>query len=99
MDKMSKEKMIEEMVCLIDDYVDRVDVKHWYSDELDEGLAEAFYEADYRKQSKGEWERRVFIIFDSEKVGYRCSACNTTWDTPTAHCPGCGAKMSKGEGK
>lgn len=49
-----------------------------------------------RKQSDGEWEKRVFIIFDSEKVGYRCSECNTTWDTPTPYCPNCGAKMKGG---
>lgn len=50
----------------------------------------------YRKQSVGEWERRTFIIFDSEKVGYRCSECNTTWDTPTPYCPNCGAHMKEG---
>jgi hypothetical protein len=52
--------------------------------------------AGYRKQIDGEWEKRVFIIFDSEKVGYRCSECNTTWDTPTPYCPNCGAKMKGG---
>ena len=49
--------------------------------------------ASYRKQSEGEWEKRTFIIFDFEKVGYRCSECNTTWDAPTPCCPNCGAKM------
>lgn len=48
-------------------------------------------------RSEGEWERRVFIIFDSEKVGYRCSECNTTWDTKTHYCPNCGEKMKGGE--
>jgi hypothetical protein len=48
------------------------------------------------KQSEGEWEKRVFIIFDSEKAGYRCSECNTTWDTPTPYCPNCGAHMQGG---
>jgi rubrerythrin len=51
----------------------------------------------YRKQSESEWEKRIFIIFDSEKVGYRCSECNTTWDTPTPYCPNCGMKMKGGE--
>jgi rubrerythrin len=51
----------------------------------------------YRKQSEGEWEKRVFIIFDSEKVGYRCSECNTTWDTATPYCPNCGARMKGGD--
>jgi hypothetical protein len=44
----------------------------------------------------GEWEKRVWIVFDSEKIGYRCSECNTTWDTPTLYCPNCGAKMKGG---
>lgn len=42
----------------------------------------------------GIWEKRTWIIFDSEKVGFRCSECNTTWDSPTKFCPNCGAKMS-----
>ena len=49
---MSREKQIEEMVDDIDAYIENVDVKHWYRDELDEGLAEALYNAGYRKQ---EW--------------------------------------------
>lgn len=48
------------------------------------------------KQNKGKWEKRTFIIFDSEKVGYTCSECNTTWDTETKFCPNCGAKMKGG---
>ena len=51
----------------------------------------------YRKQSEGEWEKRTFIIFDSEKVCYHCSECNTTWDTETNFCPNCGARMSGGK--
>ena len=59
-------------------------------------IAEALYNAGYSKQSDGEWEKRTFIIFDSEKVGYNCSECNTTWDTETKFCPNCGAKMKGG---
>lgn len=55
--------------------------------------AEKLYNAGYRKQNKGKWEKRTFIIFDSEKVGYICSECNTTWDTKTKFCPNCGSKM------
>ena len=58
--------------------------------------AERLYCKGYRKQSEGEWERKRWIIFDSEKVGYRCSSCNTTWDAPTNFCPNCGAKMKGG---
>ncbi|MBO5969376.1 MAG: hypothetical protein J6S14_12850 [Clostridia bacterium] len=57
------------------------------------GTAASLYDKCYRKQSEGEWEKRTFIIFDSEKVGYNCSECNTTWDTETNFCPYCGAKM------
>ena len=53
-------------------------------------------EQGYRKQSEGEWDKRTFIFLDSEKVGFRCSGCNTTWDTPTKFCPNCGAKMKGG---
>ena len=60
-------------------------------------IADALYNAGYRKQSEGRWEKRVFIIFDSEKVGYHCSECNTTWDTETNFCPNCGARMSGGK--
>jgi hypothetical protein len=59
-------------------------------------FAKSLYNAGYRKQREGRWEKRVFVIFDSEKVGYRCSECNTTWDTQTPYCPKCGAKMKGG---
>ena len=49
-------------------------------------------EAILCKQNEGKWERRTFIFFDSEMVGFRCSKCNTTWDTATNYCPNCGAK-------
>jgi hypothetical protein len=41
----------------------------------------------------GKWEKRTWIIFDSEKTGFHCSECNTTWDSCTNFCPNCGAKM------
>ena len=56
-------------------------------------LANALYNAGYRNHTEAEWEKRSFIVFDSEIVGYRCSKCNTTWDTQTPWCPHCGAKM------
>lgn len=90
---MNKEKQIEEIANVIYDDPNAYDT-YWRSH--CERLAETIYNADYRKQSEGEWEKRVFIIFDSEKVGYRCSECNTTWDTPTPYCPNCGAKMKGG---
>jgi rubrerythrin len=41
----------------------------------------------------GKWEKRTWITFDSEKTGFHCSECNTTWDSCTKFCPNCGAKM------
>ena len=62
-----------------------------------ENIAIELNNIGYRKQKYGKWEKRTFIIFDSEKVGYNCSECNTTWDTETKFCPNCGAKMKGGE--
>ena len=75
-----------------------------YFEEEAERMRELFEQAqktneqqkDVAEVRHGEWEERTFIIFDSEMVGYRCSECNTTWDTPTKHCPNCGAKMDGG---
>lgn len=50
---------------------------------------------DFIEVKRGRWETRNFIIFDSEKVGYRCSECKTTWDTEMNYCPNCGADMRK----
>lgn len=49
--------------------------------------------ADVVEVKHGKWEVRILIFFDSEKVGYRCSECNTTWDVAMKYCPNCGAKM------
>ena len=47
---MNQEEQIEEMVEHINDYIGLVDTKHWYGDELDEGLAKHLYNAGYRKE-------------------------------------------------
>lgn len=88
-----KEKQIEEMAT--DLYDNRPYKDLWLEDAED--IAKVLYEAGYRKQKRGEWEKRTSIFFDSEKVCFRCPECNTTWDTPTKFCPNCGAKMTKGE--
>ena len=90
---MNREKQIDETAKAL---MNAINEKHGHTSMR--GLAEALYNAGYRKQSEGEWEKRTFIVFDSEKVGFRCSECNTTWDTQTNYCPNCGAKM-KGESK
>ena len=81
----------------------RRDLVEIFSEEYDkrnlitaDNTAEKMLAKGYRKQSVGEWKKRVFIVFDSEIVGYRCSECNTTWDAPTKVCPNCGAKMKGG---
>ena len=89
--EISKEKQIEEMAKIILEENGGLIPDYYRPD------AEALYNAGYRKQSEGEWEKRTFIIFDSEKVGYRCSECNTTWDANTNYCPNCGARMSGGK--
>lgn len=61
-----------------------------------QNTAEKMTAKGYHKQSEGEWIKRIWIIFDSEKVGFYCSECNTTWDTPTKFCPNCGARMKGG---
>lgn len=62
-------------------------------DVIEEINYENFDLADVEEVKHGKWEKRTWIIFDSEKVGFRCSECNTTWDSPTKYCPNCGAKM------
>lgn len=85
---MSRETQINELAAHIQSL--------FGSTSMSRAMASLLYDEGYRKQSEGKWEKRVFIIFDTEKVGYRCSSCNTTWDTPTAYCPHCGAKMKGG---
>ncbi len=108
---MSREKQIEEIKALnllLEDA--RVDKVLFNSDgealdvitvpavdgRVTNQLANILYNAGYRKQSEGEWEKRTFILFDSEKVCFRCLKCNTTWDADTNFCPKCGAKMKGG---
>lgn len=87
-------KQIEEMTEILKNYTKKHNIMA--SVVILESYAEELYNKNFRKQSKGEWEKRVFIIFDSEMVGYKCSECNTTWDTPTNYCPNCGASMKGG---
>lgn len=86
---MNQEKQIEEMAFDLENHT-------CMSQFQAEIASRMLYNAGYRKQSEGEWEKRTFVIFDSAKVGYRCSECNTTWDAPTNYCPNCGAKMKGG---
>ena len=98
---MSKEKQIEEMAkiitsadpysickgqpCLTCKFKDIE--KNCYS-------AKALYNADYRKQSEGEWVMQEYPLA-------RCSVCgvqrNSARQYLWKYCPNCGAKMKGGE--
>ena len=65
-------------------------------------IADALYNAGYRKQSEGEW-----IVHEDDWCGtyYTCSVCGCDWTTIDGtpqennmrYCPECGAKMKGGE--
>jgi rubrerythrin len=58
-------------------------------------LAERLYDADYRKQSEGEWVKDNASQF---KHRYNCSVCDFRQvGKPTPYCPNCGAMMKGGE--
>ena len=62
-------------------------------------LAETLYNADYRKQSEGEWVK-VAAYSDGVLNTVKCSRCGTyqpvgCWDY-TPFCSHCGAKMKGG---
>jgi hypothetical protein len=80
---MSKEKQIDEMAKVICENIDRVDK-----------LAEALYNAGYRKQSEGEWKKPSRY---SEPICTICkkSPCQYFGMLPP-FCPNCGAKMKGG---
>ena len=56
-------------------------------------MACTLYNADYRKQSEGEWE-----TFPSNGNKYRCSLCKEKSEKRYNFCPNCGAHM-KGDNK
>ena len=86
-----KEKQIEEMARIIDD-------NHGFIVSSVE-TAEALYNADYRKQSVGEWREDVIAFCNV------CSLCKAKVDRYAVkcnsgklnYCPNCGARMGGGE--
>lgn len=54
---------------------------------------ENFPTVDAVEVRHGRWEKREYIVFYDEFVDYRCSECNTIWDSTTNYCPNCGADM------
>ena len=98
---MSKEKQIEEMAVIVSN-----SIKQW-ANELPpisnpHFVANAIYNAGYRKQSEGEWIERDCIT-ESKRgrtIHYstqKCSVCGK-WNGrhKTNFCPNCGAKMKGG---
>lgn len=62
-------------------------------------VAEALYNAGYRKLEEHEWEE-VAIVKSGEIVKrcYECPVCSALCDTKEPLCPACGAKMNGGGG-
>ena len=100
---MSKEKQIEEMAREIYENTDLSIV------EIAENIAEALYNAGYRKQSEGEWHYNPDGM-DWGLGAWECSLCGCRNDNlpmdenikplrwaGSKYCPNCGAKMKGGE--
>lgn len=65
-------------------------------------MAEAFYNAGYRKERQGEWKHPPYAPFGGSYEMKRCSVCgykpDFDSDNPyTKFCPNCGAKMKGAE--
>ena len=96
---MSKEKQIEYMGKVIDEYTERLSARDIHKAEFSERFAEHLYNAGYRKQSEGEWREDVIAFCNV------CSSCRAMVDRSAIkcnsgklhYCPNCGAKMKGGE--
>ena len=99
---MSREKQIEEMREKIRTEISKAvegGLVTWT--EFADWLAEALYNADYRKQSEGEWYvNHMTNLFPSKRgrtihyKTYTCSVCGKSNGRHTSNfCPNCGAKM------
>lgn len=100
---MSEEKQIEEMAKVYYEAMLRAHPIDVANGKASTYYATAFYNADYRKQSEGEW-RIVSDYADSRIV--ECSNCEKQFYfkkkgqlniDKMPHCPECGAKMKGGE--
>lgn len=89
---MSKEKQIEEMAKAAYPGLDHQTV---FSSIVYAQPLVNLYNADYRKQSEGEWIKDNTSKF---KNRYNCSVCDYRFfGIPTPYCPKCGARMKGGE--
>ena len=96
---MSQEKQIEEMFNIIaDGVVDGEDNHGVPTGKTCLNIAQTIYDADYRKQSVGEW------LHDTKWDTFYCSICDESalndcyeHQILSGYCPHCGAKMGGGE--
>lgn len=84
---MSKEQ-IEETAKAIDEFCQK-ELGTEFNDDILTNFAKHLYNADYRKQSEGEW-------FDKGSLSCRCSRCGGKSNKESRFCPNCGAKMKGG---
>ena len=95
---MNKEKQIEEMA----EYIFGNAITHDTRFKEDcRSIAIDLYNANYRKQSEGEWIEERYI--DEKRSDFKCSVCeyDDTFYRNSIHrfykyCPYCGAKMKGG---
>lgn len=90
-EEAKKIEQIEEMAKAIHE----VENLEW----LEDTLAEALYNAGYRKQSEGEWQIAVDPVeatFICSKCGYFYIEADPQAKTEYKFCPECGAKMKGG---
>lgn len=95
---MSKEKKIEEMAKVIDEFTEPLSARDIHKADFSEQFAEHLYNAGYRKQEEGEW------VWEHEYYGKMlCSNCNgealvneCSEYVDSDFCPNCGAKMKGG---
>ena len=91
---MDKEKQIEEMAIVIDEYTEPLSARDIHKADFSERLAEALYDEGFGKRSVGEWIKDNTSKFNHR---YNCSVCDYRFlGIPTPHCPNCGAKMGDG---
>ena len=94
---MDKKKQIEEIFnIIVDGVIDGEDNNGVPTGNTCSNIAEAIYNADYRKQSEGEWRET--------RTGFHCSSCRKKPGVIVNRgaflsnfCPNCGAKMKGGE--
>ena len=88
-----KEKQIEEMAEAIKSSLDNLGSgnHHFTGEEISTMFAEALYNANYRKQNEGRWEK------PSMHSDIICSQCKRPpkmlFGVAPLYCPNCGAKM------